>query len=134
MSEVWRASKDTFENFLIVPTIERCCIRKHLIQLASKSPPIGRIAVAILYFQQFWSQIFMCPHQLIKIVPILQSRCKAEVRQLNIAFLIHHYIFCFEISIEDLVFMEVLQRQNNIRSVEYCCTLLEVSDVLEVEK
>ena len=109
----------SLENFLIdghgVIVVEGVDAGHHFVCQDAQGPPVDRFAVTLIK-QNFWREVLWCAAQ--RISPCLAILGEAEVGELEVALRIDEDVLGFEISLDDVLGMQVFKHQGDLRRVE----------------
>lgn len=92
--------------------------------------------------EQLGRQIFRCPtyfsgrvfESLISVQLFWQNLREAEIGQFEIAIEIDQNVFWFEVSVKNIIRMQVVEREENVGSIELGSLLLKSANLLQVEE
>lgn len=87
----------------------------HFINNDPERPPVNRLTMALI-LQNFWRQILRRATK--GKSSVLNNFSKTKISELNVAIGGNEYILRFEISVDDIFAMEVLEDEDELRGVE----------------
>lgn len=135
--------ENILEHLVSVLRVKRRDPHEHFVDNAAKAPPVGSFTIRLV-FEYFRCQILGSPSQ------CLGSRVRAHVLfgepkigDFEVAVLCHQNVLRLQaksvseinlLSIHDLVLVEGLEAEDNVRRVELCSPLLERFHVLDVKE
>lgn len=108
-------SKDFLINAKRILVVERWIAGKHFVYEYPQSPPIYSFAVAFaLYY--FWCEIFWCTAQ--SPCSVLNLLREAKIGYFDVPVTINEQIFGFQIAVNDVLLVQTLDGQHNLRGKE----------------
>lgn len=86
-----------------------------------------------LHIENFRRQIFGCATETVSLVlSILEKLSKPKVSKTNVSVLVHQYIFRFQVSVDNLVAVQIAKRKDNLCRNELDSWLAKPLDLVEV--
>ena len=102
---------------VLLTSVERREAYDHLVSKDSESPPIDREGVTALN-KNLWCKIIGSTAERICLLISLDDLRKTEVSKAYIAVFIHENVFRFEITIDDILAVQMTQSHGNLNCVE----------------
>ena len=112
---------DHVDKFFLTQIIgkEGHVAEEHLIEEDAEGPPVEREGVT-LAFDHFRSHVLLGSANRFGKFSFLEVASHTKVYETDVAILAQHDIFQFEISVDDIAFVEVAERSNYLNCVELC--------------
>ncbi len=86
-----------------------------------------------LHIENFRRQIFGCATETVSLVlSIFEKLSKPKVSKTNVSVLVHQYIFRFQVSVDNLVAVQIAKRKDNLGRNELDSWLAKPLDLVEV--
>ena len=105
----------------------------HLVGQDTERPPVNRERVS-LFDKNFRRQVVWCPAKRESLLAAFQNFSEPEVCQTYVAVLVHENIFWLKVSINNLLVVEVAERQSNLDGVEFSAFLIKSLCLAQVHK
>ena len=105
----------------------------HLVGENAECPPVHRERVS-LFDKDFRRQVVWCAAKRESLLAALQNFSKTEVRQTNVPILVHKNVFRLQVTVDDLLVVEVSKRQSNLNRVEFSAFLVESLCLAQMHK
>ena len=114
--------------------MERRLAHDHLVETAAETPDVDLLAVASLLVEHFWSQILSSAYQRVRqaIVFLLEYFTYAKIGQTYVAIFVYENVLRFEISVDHVPVVEILQCQDDLSSIEASFFLTKVAFLLDM--
>lgn len=100
------------KGIVIGEGIDSC---NHFVYEDTKGPPIHWFSMPLI-LQDFWSKVFRRSAE--RESPSFDDLSKSEIRQFQIAICSNKYVFWFEIAIDDILAVQILENRNNVGGVK----------------
>lgn len=126
---------DQLVHFIVVwlPRVERRKANNHLIGKDPKGPPVHRECMANL-FQDFWRKVLRCAAERVRLLILLEDLGEAEIGQADISIFAHENVFRLQISINDLLLVEMPESQGDCERIELRTLLRKLPRLSEVHE
>jgi hypothetical protein len=118
---------------IVVSGVEGRESNNHLVGKDSDGPPIHRERMALLC-QYFRCEVIRCATEREGLGIALQNFGESKIGQTNVAVFVHKNVFRFEVSINDMLIMEMSDGHRHLNSIEFCAILSETLGVSEMHK
>ena len=102
---------------VLLTSVERREANDHLVCQDTEGPPIDREGVTALY-KNLWCEVVRRTAERICLLIPLDDLRKTEVSEANIAVFVHENVFWFEITIDDILAVQMTQSHSNLDCVE----------------
>lgn len=107
---------------------------QHFVDNCAERPPVSCLAVT-LSLQDFGTQVFCGATQTVSVLGTLNVfLTKAEICKSDVAVRANQHVLWLQISVENVLVVEVLERQENVSSVEASSILLKSADLGQVKE
>ena len=125
---------DILVELFTVFIVERRQTNQHFIDNSTERPPVSRLAVA-LPLKDFRTQVFCGAAQTICVLSSLNVFfAEAEICESNVAVRANQHVLWLQISVENILVVEMLERQQNVSSIEASSVLLKSPDLGQVKE
>ena len=105
----------------------------HFVGEDAQCPPVNGVGVATS-LQHFWRNILRGATERVGLLVQLELLGDAEICHLQVAIFSNHNIFRLQVSVDDLVLVQVTEGESHLSCIELGLMLFEVSSVGEVRE